>query len=244
MNCSEAEELIGAYALDALPSDEAAALRAHIAGCPDHASKAAELRAVASTLAGAPDPVPPPARLRERVFAAVAQTPQEAPASRVPLSIDGARRTGGRAPWRSVRPLQAWAALAAAVIAGLLVWNVALQAGDDGARFDATRATSATTLQAHGAAGSGTALYFADEDAVVLVADGIDQLDSTRTYQLWALTSDRPVSLGIMRPDADGHMASVAKLDAGATGIAITVEPAGGSVQPTTEPVFTAELPT
>jgi anti-sigma-K factor RskA len=146
------------------------------------------------------------------------------------------------APWRSIRPLQAWGALAAAIIAGLLIWNIALQSGDADERFDATRATSAAVLQAHGASGSGTALYFAEEDAVVLVADGIDQLDSTRTYQLWALTDDDPVSLGIMRPDAGGRMTSVAKLDSATTGIAITVEPAGGSAQPTTEPVFTADL--
>ncbi|NDP42625.1 MAG: zf-HC2 domain-containing protein, partial [Aromatoleum sp.] len=37
MNCNEAGELIGAYALDALPADEADATRAHIAGCPTHA---------------------------------------------------------------------------------------------------------------------------------------------------------------------------------------------------------------
>ena len=40
MNCSEAEELLGAYALDALPPDEAVAMRAHIAGCDEHAAKA------------------------------------------------------------------------------------------------------------------------------------------------------------------------------------------------------------
>jgi anti-sigma-K factor RskA len=255
MSCAEAEELLGAYALDALPDDEAAAFRAHVATCAEHASKASELRAVASTLADAPagaaavGAAPLPEALRARVLSAVAREPQIA-ATAAPRRIEtapsaGAARTSEpKTPfWRSVRPLQIWGGLAAAIIAALVIWNIALRADDDGSSFDATQATSIAALEAHDANGAGTALYFADEASVVLVADGIDQLDDTQTYQLWALTGDAPVSLGVMRPDADGHMSSVAPFDAStASGIAITVEPAGGSPQPTSDPVFTAEL--
>ena len=246
MSCAEAEELLGAYALDALPADEAARFRAHAAGCRDHAAKAAELRAVALTLASTVDDASPPAGLRGRVLSAVAREPRDATGI-VPRRIESAPSVAtGRPParpfWRNVRPLQAWGALAAAIIVGLVVWNVALQSGDDGG-FDPANATAISALQANGVSGAGTALYFEDEDAIVLVADGIEQLDASQTYQLWALTEGAPVSLGTMRPDDDGKMSSVVPFEViGATAIAVTVEPAGGSDQPTSEPVFTAEL--
>jgi anti-sigma-K factor RskA len=256
MTCAEAEELVGAYALDALPSDEAAQFRAHAVTCREHATKAAELRAVASALPASVDAMPPPASLRSRLLDAVAREPQLTTTSaprRIETAPSGTARTtaatpvgAASGPWRNARPLQAWAALAAAIIAGLLAWNIGLQSGnDDGDRFSAANATSITALEAHNAGGTGTALYFADEDTIVLVADGIGQLDSSRTYQLWSTDSAEPVSLGTMLPDDEGRMRSIVPLGAvgGSVGtIAITVEPAGGSEQPTTDPVFTADL--
>jgi anti-sigma-K factor RskA len=245
MSCAQAEELLGAYAVDALPDDEAAEFRAHIAGCAEHAAMAAELRAVASALATDVAAAQPPSNLRARVLTAVAREPQESTLA-LPRRIDTApsgRQQPGAPFWRSVRPLQAWGALAAAIIAGLVVWNVALQSEGDDDRFDATNATVISALQANGVSGAGSALYFDDEDAIVLVADGIDQLDASQTYQLWALTEGDPVSLGVMRPDAAGRMESVVPFEiADASAIAITIEPAGGSAQPTSDPVFTAAL--
>ncbi len=142
-----------------------------------------------------------------------------------------------------MRPLQAWGALAAAIIVGLVVWNVALQSGDDGGRFDARQATSINALEAHNVDGTGSALYFAEENTIIVVADGVDPLDDSRTYQMWAIVEGDPVSLGIMSADDDGHLSSVIPFDVvGSDLIAITVEPAGGSIEPTSSPVFTADL--
>ena len=85
MNCDEAEDLLGAYALDALPADDAASMRAHLDGCAEHAAKAAELRAVALRMHELAEPIEAPVRLRGRVLDAMAR--------RRATACSGARRT-------------------------------------------------------------------------------------------------------------------------------------------------------
>jgi anti-sigma-K factor RskA len=66
----------------------------------------------------------------------------------------------------------------------------------------------------------------------------IDDLPATTpdsTYQLWALGTgedDPPISLGLIDPGPDDPVAAFV-LEPGATGVAISREPAGGSVAPT-----------
>lgn len=58
-----------------------------------------------------------------------------------------------------------------------------------------------------------------------------------RTYQLWQIQAGQPVSLGVF--DQAGLLTS--PLAAGAT-LAVSVEPLGGSPQPTTKPLFAQRL--
>jgi anti-sigma-K factor RskA len=72
----------------------------------------------------------------------------------------------------------------------------------------------------------------------------LEALPSGQTYQVWAIRDGQPVSLGLMPPDPSGHTtAAMANVDlAGAELIAVTIEPAGGSAQPTSDPIITGEL--
>ena len=112
MNCPEAVELIGAYAVGALLPEESAAFRAHIATCQDHAAQTAEMLAIASTLAATVEPAPPPAALRARVLHAIALEPQglrpTAPRAITtsPAALASARRVV-RSPLRELRPTHA-----------------------------------------------------------------------------------------------------------------------------------------
>jgi anti-sigma-K factor RskA len=260
MNCAEADELLGAYAVDALPADEAAAFRAHIAGCADHASRTAEMRALASSLASTVDPVPPPASLRSRLLDAVGREPQDSLAGTAPprrkdtaASVGATGRSPGTprrragppgTPWRSVRPLQAWGALAAAIIAALIVWNVALQSGDGGdGRYAFSRASMTVPIRAHGQPGSGTAFYFEDDKRMLIVVSDVGYLEPTETYQMWAIADGQPSSIGFLEPNANGLASTLVPFDANtAQTFAVTIEPAGGSSQPTTDPILTAEV--
>jgi anti-sigma-K factor RskA len=222
-------------------------MRAHIDGCDEHATKAAELRAVALQMHDLAEPVAAPAALRGRVLDAVARE-AAAPATEPRQIRDGASRGGSaRVLWARPRSWASpWGALAAALVlalGGLLTWNVTLMNRDD-ANVDrlATRATSVSTLRGSVGGAAGTVVYFGDDKKALVIVDGLPQLDASKNvYQMWAVGEANPTSLGLMQADASGHTKTVVPIDAARTGtIAITVEPAGGSAQPTTKPILSA----
>lgn len=255
MNCDEADELLGARALDALPAAEARAFDAHAAACPRHAAAAEELRAAAMRLAAAPTLAVPPASLRARVLAAVATTPQDQAAATTDyVPTQGApRRADGRSGSKLLRlprrvPL-AWAGVAAvlvAVIIGLTAWNVVLQrrSGSDVAAL-ASRATSVTPLQATGSApGGGVVVYYAGDHKALIITEGLPALDpGQHVYQLWAMSDGKPTSLGLVPPPVAGSSIVVVPFDAETQQqVAVSVEPPGGSTAPTSAPVLIGKV--
>jgi anti-sigma-K factor RskA len=57
-----------------------------------------------------------------------------------------------------------------------------------------------------------------------------------KAYQLWFVTSDAKISAGLINPDQNGHGFTVVRFPSNLTGLAaaaITLEPEGGSPQPT-----------
>ena len=93
--------------------------------------------------------------------------------------------------------------------------------------------------------GSGVVILYKDEKKALVVGDGLRPLDArANTYQLWAIDSGgTPKSIGLMQAGADGHVLAVVPFDPDAAGtLAVTIEPAGGSGQPTSAPIFTAEV--
>ena len=75
----------------------------------------------------------------------------------------------------------------------------------------------------------------------MLTATRLPDLPEGRTYQLWVLTSGAPISAGIFRPDASGGTSIVFDTPVSLpppTGMAVSVEPAGGVPAPTGEIVL------
>jgi anti-sigma-K factor RskA len=63
-----------------------------------------------------------------------------------------------------------------------------------------------------------------------------------KTYQIWVIEGDVPQPSGLFKPDGKTVAAVVEKpLDEDDV-IAITIEPDGGSQQPTTDPMLTAKV--
>jgi anti-sigma-K factor RskA len=63
-----------------------------------------------------------------------------------------------------------------------------------------------------------------------LVSSRLPTLSSKKTYQLWTVHGTRAISLGLL--GRSPHQATFTSAEAGPTTLAITVEPAGGSVYP------------
>lgn len=70
LRCSDVLELSGAFVLDALTPDESAAVRAHLAACPEAHAEVAELAAVVPALFETVEQVEPPVGLKARILAA------------------------------------------------------------------------------------------------------------------------------------------------------------------------------
>jgi anti-sigma-K factor RskA len=79
---------------------------------------------------------------------------------------------------------------------------------------------------------------------VVLIAAHLPKLDRDRIFQMWVIpTQGNPIPVGTFASDTNDtavyvHTGPVT----GAAAIAVTVEPAGGSPQPTTTPFIVTNL--
>ena len=236
---AELHALVGAYALDALDDPEQVSFEAHLEGCPACAAELEGFRATVERL-GSAAALPLAPELRAELLGSVSRTSQERP---VVTSLAQPRRWRERAP-----ALLAAASVFAAV--GAVGAYVAehdrasdLQTADEqkAAVLAADDATP-TTSRVDGA----TLRVWSSEsmDSAVAVMSGAPELQSSRSYQLWAVEpGESPRSVKVMGPDDLGDSTSilVPEIDDAAT-IAVTVEPEGGSEQPTTEPVLSVKV--
>jgi anti-sigma-K factor RskA len=233
--------LIGAYALDAVDQGDREAFERHLEGCESCREEVDGLRRTALRLADAAA-VAPPQALRDRVLAEVRVTPQLRDAA-------GAGRSPG-AP-SAARP-RVWL-VAAAVLAvftlgaGALAWTQYRAA--EAARTEAAGINSVVTdrgarLVQQPLPGGGTATMVVAGTRAVLAGSGMPALPSDRTYQLWVVRGPRITSAGLGPSGSEGGgnwSRLVPGVQAGDV-VAVSVEPSGGSAQPTTKPVVT--LPT
>ncbi len=234
MKCKEVEELAGAYALDALPAETLREVREHLESCQQH-PEIAGLRAAALSLAAAAPGMEPPPGLKTRLMDEIRQETARAAEGR-PREIDGSwlRRYVGSA----FRPYALAGALAIAV-AALIGWNVYLQTSGDGGQDVAI----VRALTDSGAA-QGRVLYFQEEGVAVITVEDLAPLPTDQTYQVWAISGDDVATgIGLFNTSASGEASTALEVDlTNAEFVAITIEPAGGSPQPTSDPVLMAQI--
>lgn len=220
--------LTGAYAIDALTSEEAEQFRTHLDACPACQQEISELQAAAAAM-GESEATAPPSGLKAKVMAAVDKQPQLSP--RVP-DLETARATR----W-TPRILGAAAAVVLIVAAGFGVSQIQQEPESTLAAsvtrvFDAPDARTATVDTANGGKVSVATSQSLGEMAVD--TDELPALSEEQVYQLWSIEGATPESVGVLDDPDSG--ASMAMPDEG-TQVAITIEPSGGSDQPTTDPV-------
>jgi anti-sigma-K factor RskA len=253
LTCDEVEDLAGAYALGALLPVELRAVDEHLASCrlSDHA----QVRDLTETAALLPFMVPaaaPPAALGVRIAGAAtaeprstgAIGPQPGPAV-IPLFRGGSAAAGRFA----------FAAAAAVLLAiGLGAWGAVQHRELIAIRQVEHRQTAIMALLASG----GTILQTPSTAAVpsaLLVESGnggpVYLVQSWpvpppgKTYQAWFVSQGKPVSAGVFGGSSgDLQAVQLAGSIGGAQAFAVTIEAAGGSAQPTTEPLFVRPLAT
>jgi hypothetical protein len=237
----EIEELIGAYALDAVEPDEREAIEAHLVDCPRCRAELSEHLEAASYLSYGGAPAPD--ALWGRIAAALEEPP---PAMRLQV-VGREARPSRRLPGR---PLSWVLGAAAAVIllvmgAGLIHQNNQIDglhhhlAQDAIARsFTQAKGDPANQRMAlvspTGQEMTATAVI-TPSGTGYLKADDLPTLAADRTYQLWGESGTKLVSLGVLGPSP--HLVA---FSAHGTykGLAITDEVAGGVVASTQAPVL------
>lgn len=208
------------YVMDALDPAERSAAEQHIATCEQCRDEVSEFQELTGALGESVPPIAPPPQLRDRVLAQVGTTPQE--------NVRVLR------PHRRTRWLAA--AAAAVVLAGGAA-TVALWPQPPttvSAVQQVESAADATTFTAPLGDGSMRVIASKSLNRSVIRLSDVSAPPSGRVYQAWMLADTGPVSAGVINPGEDTVMKGSL---AAATGAAVTVEPAGGSQQPTTKPV-------
>jgi anti-sigma-K factor RskA len=238
--------LAAAFVLNALDPEEAAEFQAHLAQCETCALDVQEMRETTAALATAVAEQPP-ATMRDRVLAKAAITPQierpGLPDGVVDLGEQRRRRKGVNRWLAGV----AAAGLVAAGALGVSTYQANQRADDAQVAADQMSALLAdpNAVVEHAevtGGGAGTLVMSPEEGRALFMAADLANPGADQTYQLWAIDESGAKSVGLLEPSA-GKASKLVDMPAGSTAFGMTVEPAGGSEQPTTKPVLLLELP-
>jgi anti-sigma-K factor RskA len=234
MTPEEFDELLAAYALDAVDADDRRTVDDRLAIDPEARQRLAELEDVVRLAA---HELGPPDHVWDRLAADVFPGEPRVPHPRLLVN-----RSRTRGPVRRVL-----AGLAAAACVAALVTGIVLATGSG----SPNPSLNAEARAAQGAPGARRAdLRNTDgtvaASAVVLpngsgyLTGRLSTLDTGRTYQLWAVGTNGAVSLGVLGP----HPQVVAFTMVGdASRLVVTNEAAGGVIQSHQVPTAAGDLP-
>ena len=239
---SDVHKLTGAYALDALDDLERARFEQHLAECEDCRAEVAELRETAALLAET-TAVEPPASLRDSVLAGITQIRPLPP--EVPRTTDAgtaAEQPTGRRAWM---PFLVAAALA--IFVGLGAMMTQPWQSDEVPRLTAAeQVIGAPDAQEVfldlGEAGRATVVRSKAEDRAVIRTEDMVSAPAGKVYELWLMSPEGKFTSAGLMPDAPDQTLVLDGPAASAAAVGITVEPDGGSEQPSSEPIALFDL--
>jgi anti-sigma-K factor RskA len=229
MTLNEIHSLIAPYALDAIDADERARFEAHLEQCDECRTELAGFLATASRLGDVPAQTPPP-ELRAHLMEAVTHTAQERPIVTALASHGRLRRT---------LPRLAVAAAMVVAVGSLGAYAVEHQRKNDLQAQQAGMTEVLTAADAERFAAplkSGGTLQMVESKSTggaVLIASDLPALEG-KTYQLWTMKGDEAHSEGLI--GSKSSMKLVPDITDADT-IAVTIEPAGGSKEPSSPPI-------
>jgi len=221
-------DLLPAYALGILDADEADHVEEHLLSCWICRAESSTFQDTAEQLSfTAPVAAPSPDlknRLLQRVQSGRHQT-------RVPAQV-------ARRPWLE-RLLPVWGLASLGLIIALAAFNLSLWQRLNQLEFiTAPSGMRAIPLNAPDTASDATGFVIvsADGDSGALVVDGLPPLGEDQQYQLWLIRDGQRTSGAIFSTDARSYGGTRIKAPGSLleySAVDVTIEPAGGSPQPT-----------
>jgi hypothetical protein len=252
---SEIHGAVGSYVVNALDPDELEEFEAHLAVCPTCSREVMEFCETAaelSLLASAPSP--PPA-LRGSILSAISEIrplPPEPPAETAPaeptppatlaVPAEPERSVDELALRRQRRRTRILSVLVAAVVAAALAMGgvvyglvqarqaqVAQQAAETELLTAPDVQTYSTTMKDGGQI---SFIVSRSLDRAMFIGKDLPTVGADRTYQLWTLEGQQPIPDNLIAGGGDRKQFFRETLS-GVTGLAVSVEAAGGAQQPT-----------
>lgn len=230
-------DLIPAYALSSLEAAEAAQVAAHLEHCPACQELLASYVDVVSALPLAATEKSPAPELKTQLLARIHETPESTTAVAPSPAIEP---TSLRLKLQHVFSGSVWRPMALglgvlALILGFVLWQQLNYTNS--IRFDQFVMSNTE------AAPEATGLIIMGEDGKfgTLVVDRLPILDEDQQYQLWLVKDGKRVSGGVFSVYEGGYQSIKIKAPdplASYTSFGITIEPSGGSDNPTGERVL------
>lgn len=220
MDCDELRELLPAYVLGALDAEELAAVEEHLRAGREHDDELVELRATVFAL--------------DRLVGDVATSGMRV--TDVPRDRGRRAHLAGMGRFSRIASSRVGRGIAAAVVV-LLTFGAGwfggqLLTGEGQAFSYAVQGQNGRLVELSGET---------SEDSVTVWMAGFERLPPEREYQIWAIRDGKWLSIGVCNTNAEGRWRGEFAFSAQPDEqFALTIEPAGGSPRPTSEPILQA----
>jgi anti-sigma-K factor RskA len=230
-------DLLPAYAIGSLETDEARQVEEHLLNCSICRHESHTFQTVATHLCLAVPPVKPSPDLKKRLIARI----HGSKASQ-PVPAQSARRP------RLDRKLAIWGLTSFVLILILGVFGLSLWQRVNDVEF-ATSPGGMRAVPLNGTeevpGATGFVLVSMDGRNGALVVDGLPPLDASHEYQLWLVQDEQRISGAIFSTDEQNYGGTRIRAPGSLLeyqAVEITTEPAGGSKHPTGAAVLKGSL--
>jgi anti-sigma-K factor RskA len=251
MTREETKELIPQYAIGALDAEDAHAVEAFLrAASPEDQREATEWRGIISMLPLSLPQVAPPEHLRARLLERIAGGPSISDAEETTAKILPFARPAPKIEPRMQRWLLMAASLLLACTSAYLFWQnsrlsserdrIAAQLEVKQREYDTVISPSTKVVAMAGdeaPQANAKVIWDTKQQVWKIFIFDLPMPPSDKDYQLWYVTKDQKISAAVFRPDTKGRSMLTLTLPPqalnGLAATAVTLEPKGGSPQPT-----------
>lgn len=261
MDLHRIEELLPFYALDALTDEEREQVEAYLREHPEARQQVEEMGRAVAALPQSVSPVEPSPRTKAALMAHVAVDAKSRASKQEQVSRPRVTR------WVNI--FQAFG-LGAATVA--ILWAVVLNIQLSYLRRQVSMLSEALVAQSNALEqinqqlsqppasetvtislkgtdvrpqAQGQLIADPSKNSAVLVIDGLGQLEPGKTYQVWLIDASGPKSAGFLSVDSKGQAVLIVTSNetiGSFQSLGISVEPEGGSQQPTGDIVVLSDL--
>lgn len=255
---SEIHGAVGAYVVNALEPEEREEFEAHLAVCPTCSREVVEFGETAAELSVLASATPPPASLRRSVLSAISEVrplpPEPAAEARVPEPVLPSVPSGPGRPvdelalrrqrrrTRILSVLVAAVMVAAVALGGVVYTLVQSRQAQVAQQAAETELLTAPDVQTYSATmkdgGQISFVVSRSLDRAMFIGNDLPTVGADRTYQLWTLEGERAIPDNLVAGGGDRQQFFRETLSE-VTGLAVSVEAAGGAQQPTPSTIQT-----